>query len=279
MQEVGITYRDQTQNTLHVYEASPSKQRVVCILPAMGVRASYYKALAVSLQSKGITCINADYRGQGSFSIRPGRQVNFGYEDLILDVKELVDFASNRYPAHSLYLLGHSLGGQIGSLSAARFPESVKGLILCAACSVYYKGWPGYQSTGLRVVSHLMYPLSQVVGYFPGNVVGFGGKEARGVVRDWCRNVRSGRYELSDSGFDYESALAKQVFPVFAASMEGDWLATPLSVKNLFQKFHPDSPVTYTHLTPEALGIPNLDHFTWAKYPKAITQKIVDWLP
>ena len=244
----------------------------------MGVRASYYKALASSLQSEGITCINADYRGQGNFSIRPGRKVNFGYEDLVQDVRELLDLVNDRYPDHVVYLLGHSLGGQIGSLCAARYPETIKGLILCAACSVYYKGWSGYQSTGLRVVSHLMHPLSQVVGYFPGNVVGFGGKEARGVVRDWCSNVRSGRYELSDSGFDYESALSNQVFPIFAASMEGDWLATPQSVKNLFQKFHPNSPVTYTHLTPEASGIPNLDHFTWAKYPQHICQKITDWV-
>ncbi len=244
----------------------------------MGVRASFYSSLAKLLCEKGQHVITADYRGQGNFSLRPSYSVNFSYETLVQDVGDLVQFAQGEFPQSNIYLLGHSLGGQIGSLYTSRYPDSIKGILLCAACSVYYQGWDGRQAQGLRFISHVMYPLSRAVGFFPGNTVGFGGKEARGVIRDWCRTVRSGRYDLVESDFAYEEALAKTQLSIFAASMEQDWLAPPQSVKNLYEKFHPDSDLKYIHVTPEESGIANLDHFTWAKYPEYISERIVEWL-
>jgi predicted alpha/beta hydrolase len=51
------------------------------------------------------------------------------------------------------------------------------------------------------------YPLSRLLGYFPGRVIGFGGREARTVMKDWTHNLKTGSYKLTTSIFDYDSAL------------------------------------------------------------------------
>ena len=273
-----ITLRDQSRNTLSLFPAENPKGLSVLILPAMGVRASYYKHLAAELASLGYHAVTADHRGHGKSSVRPKHGVDFGYEDMIQDTGEILGEMEQLYPGTQALIAGHSLGGQVGSLYAARYPGKVKGLALLAACSVYHKGWSGGQERQLKVISRVFYPLSRVVGYFPGTVLGFGGKEARGVMRDWCHNAKTGLYEPAGSDFDYEQALASTELPIFAASMEGDWLAPHKAAENLYKKFHPDSQVTHLEISKAESGIEQLDHFTWAKYPKYVSKFLDSWI-
>ncbi|MEM6633690.1 MAG: alpha/beta fold hydrolase [Bacteroidota bacterium] len=273
-----ITLRDQSQNTLSLFPVENSKGLTILVLPAMGVRASYYKHFAAQMASLGYNAITVDQRGHGHSSIRPKHGVNFGYEEMIQDTKEVVEEIERLFPNTQLMIAGHSLGGQVASLFAARYPGKIKALALIAACSVYHEGWSGGQAVQLKVISRVFYPLSQLFGYFPGKVVGFGGKEARGVMRDWCHNAKSGLYEPAGSDFNYEQALASTQIPIFAASMEGDWLAPYKAVANLYAKFHPESPITHLSVTKENSHIENLDHFTWAKYPQFMANALNSWI-
>ena len=112
-------------------------------MPAMGVRAAFYEPLALNLGENGINAVTADLRGLGASSVRVGRGTDFGYHDMLaLDWPAVVDAVRSRFPRSRIFLLGHSLGGQLNALYASVHPQTVDGLILVASCSVFYRGWP-----------------------------------------------------------------------------------------------------------------------------------------
>ena len=278
MIEKQITYSDNTQNTFTTFSSqSESKITVIC-LPAMGVRATFYKSFAKELNSKGYNVIIADWRGHGKSSVRASRKVNFGYKELISDIRQLIEHSEVWFPNSKKLIIGHSLGGQVGSLFTSRFTEIIDGLILITSCSVYYKGWDKRTSLKLFFAGKLFYPLSKIFGYFPGDIIGFGGKEAQFVMKDWCFNTISGNYQITNSSFDYENSLNKLCKNILSISIENDYLASKSAVENLNEKFNPKSNIEHIHLTEKETKIKPLNHFSWAKKPKYFTELIEKWI-
>ena len=139
-QVIEIALKDGSSNCISVFDPdqSPNAPIVLCF-PAMGVMASYYRPLAEELCLQGIVAITADLRGLGHSSIRPSRQVDFGYEDMLtLDYQGVFELIAEQYPSNPVYVLGHSLGGQLGALYLSRFPRSAKGLILVGVASQHF---------------------------------------------------------------------------------------------------------------------------------------------
>ena len=273
-----IQYRDKTKNKLTIYKGGENSKISVICLPAMGVRASFYKKFATQLSAQGFNLITADWRGHGNSSLRASRKINFGYEEMIGDIHELIDHVNKWFPDSKILILGHSLGGQIGSLYASRYSESIRGLILITACSVYYKGWENWTAKKIQVAARFFYPLSKIMGYFPGNVIGFGGKEARHVMKDWGNNALTGKYKLTNSEFDYENSLKDLIIPLVTISIENDELASKKAVENLYKKFNPVSTIKHFHLTSDQTGVVSLNHFNWAKKPEYFIDVIKDWV-
>lgn len=123
-----IQYRDRTTNLITIFQSKENNCITLICLPAMGVRASYYELFATSLCKKGFNVITADYRGHGNSSVRASRNINYGYEEIIGDVKELVEHTDIWFPNSKKIIIGHSLGGQIGSLFESRYSK-VSGLM------------------------------------------------------------------------------------------------------------------------------------------------------
>ena len=278
MQLEPINFRDGESVKVSVFEASNPTDYTMLFLPAMGVRASFYKDFAAALAEKGVHVITADYRGHGHSSVRASRKNDFGYEALIEDVFEMVQFIQQRFPKTKLILSGHSLGGQINTLFAAKYPTFAQRLLLIAACSVYYKGWEGRQQTQVRLAVTLFPIISQIFGYFPGNKLGFGGRESRTVIRDWTINGKTGKYQLLGSSFNYEENLKQLELPTLAVSLNGDWMASKKAVKNLYHKLSNQSAITHLHLSGEDLNIDQVNHFNWAKKPERMVRHIKDWM-
>jgi len=278
MQTQHIQYQDNSNNQITFFPAENDTNITFLCLPAMGVRASFYKDLASTLSQKGYNCLTVDWRGQGHSSIRSSRSINFGYGDLINDLKEVIEHAEDIFPDTKKVILGHSLGGQIGCLLMARYPTLIDAIMPIASCSVYYKGWEGRGQLKIKTVANSFYLISKIVGYFPGSIIGFGGREARTVMRDWCRNARNGKYIVTHSDFDYDSALQQLKKPLLAISVEGDNFAPYKAVQNLYGKLHPDSPITHLVITKKESGIDKLNHFSWARQPKHVVDMIDNWI-
>ncbi|MBS7563975.1 alpha/beta fold hydrolase [Mucilaginibacter sp. Bleaf8] len=274
---INITHPDGAQNKAAVFEAPESAIALIC-LPAMGVKATFYKRFAQCLCSQGFNVIVCDWRGAGSTSLRAGRGVDWGYQQLVDDVKDLVEVADTHFPGTRKFLIGHSLGGQISSLFAARYSEVVSGLILITTCSVHYKSWESRAAWRVFGAACKFYVISKTLGYFPGHKLGFAGLEAKTVMADWCHHALIGRYKLAGSRYDYDGALAALNLPVLAISIKDDELAGKSAVINFLNKLHPDVSLKYLHLKENETDIVPLNHFSWAKKPAYLVNIIKSWL-
>ena len=273
-EEISIVSKDGIASKITVFtgKLAPAAPVFIC-MPAMGVAAKFYEPLALPIVRQGWRFVTADLRGNGLCALRVGRGVNFGYREMITcDWPAVVDRVKTLFPGAPVYLLGHSLGGQLSALYLAASPGAASGLILVAAPSVHFKGWELPLSLGVLAGTQAACGIASFIGYFPGRKIGFGGTEARGVICDWARQARTGRYQPSGSSLDYELLLRVLEIPVLAISFEGDFLSPEKAVDNLLAKMH-KARVTREHLAGD-----DLDHFRWVKNPAPVIEKISGWL-
>lgn len=268
---------DGTQSAVTVFTCDAAAPVVVC-MPAMGVRAAFYEPLAHNLCRQGLNAVTADLRGQGASSVQVKRGTDFGYHEMLThDWPAVVDAVRQRFPRRRLFLLGHSLGGQLNVLYTSLHPQRVSGLILVACCSVFYKGWRFPGNCGIWLGTQTARGLAALMGYFPGRRIGFGGTAARTVIRDWACNARTGDYVLTNSPHDFETRLAALRKPVLAVSIAGDGFAPPRALENLCRKF-PAAPVTRWHVQPGELAPEGLDHFGWVRHSGPVAARIRAWV-
>ena len=272
-----IIYSDKTKSKVAIY-GTGNKNITLILMPAMGVRATFYNKFANNLSSLGFNVVTADWRGQGYSSVRASRNTNFGYKEFIQDLKELIDYTNLWFPDTKKIIIGHSLGGQIGSLLASRYSNLISGLILITSCNVYYKGWNNWAAKNIYIAAKIFYPISKLIGFFPGNIIGFGGKEARSVMKDWSNNGLNGTYNIVNSSFDYEIALKKLCLPVLTISIENDFLASKKSVENLYNKFNSESDIKHIHIADNDENVLSLNHFSWTKKPDYFSDIIKKWI-
>jgi predicted alpha/beta hydrolase len=274
-EQIDITAIDGAASKITVFTADHAAEAPVLIcMPAMGTAARFYEPLALPILREGWRFVTADLRGVGLSAVRVKRGVSFGYGDMVgSDWPAVVRKAQALFPGAPVYLLGHSLGGQLSALYLAANPAAAAGLILVAAPSVHWRGWDAPLSAGVLAGTQAARAVAELLGYFPGRKLGFGGTEARGVIRDWARQARTGRYEPRGTSIGYERLLAELEAPVLAFSFEDDFLSPPRAVGNLLAKMRR---ARVTHVT---LAGDGLDHFRWVRNPDALVGMIREWLP
>ena len=251
-------------------------QQLLYWVPAMGIPARHYLPLAEALAVRGIAVAVHEWRGIGSSNRRAGRGSNWGYRELLQD-----DFPAGmaalreRWPQAHCWLGGHSLGGQLATLYAGLHPGAFSGLLLVASGAPY---WRRFRHPWLVGAAYLMAPLlANLLGYLPGRRIGFGGNEARGVIADWARTGRTGRYAADGMAQEFEQLLGALQVPLLALRLQDDWLGPPASLDWLLRKLGP-AERTVEVITPEDLGGLPADHFGWMKTPASIAARIAAWI-
>jgi pimeloyl-ACP methyl ester carboxylesterase len=180
-----------------------------------------------------------------------------------------------RWPQARCWLGGHSLGGQLGLLYASLHPHDFVGVVLVASGAPY---WRRFRHGWLTGAAYALAPwLAALVGHLPGRRIGFGGNEARGVIADWARSGRSGRYAVAGMTQDFERLLAALQLPVLALRLQQDWLGPPASLAWLLGKLGPAARRVETISRDDLDGTP-ADHFGWMKAPAPVAARIAGWL-
>ncbi|MBJ8347785.1 alpha/beta fold hydrolase [Antrihabitans sp. YC2-6] len=259
----------------HSHKPSPDSPRpVVVIVPGLGIPGGYYDVFAKELAMRGFDAAVCELRGQGDSRPRPSSESRYGYHELVsVDLPAMFEVVRERFPESTPYLLGHSMGGQLGVLYAARIRGRLGGLILVASGTPYFRGFGGAKSPGILVGSAAMSLTANIAGFWPGDRINLGGfgRQSKTLISDWSRLARTGRFDPEGADIDYEERISRLKLPVLSISIEGDDVAPASSATHLVGKL-PNSDVT-TWLQPEPLG-----HNGWIRKPVTTVDRITAWL-
>ncbi|AJE85006.1 MULTISPECIES: alpha/beta fold hydrolase [Streptomyces] len=263
----------------HLTLPEGTPKAVIVLNPAMGVPATYYARFSAQLAGHGIAVVAAELRGQGASRPRSGRRTRHGYQQLIAhDVPETVAAVRAHFgPELPLYLLGHSLGGQISMLYATRehARTHVDGLVLVASGTAHFRAYPGLRRAGVLLFSQSAATLASVWGYWPGHRLGFGGRQPAMLMRDWARLARTGRFSPADADVDYEALLRETRLPVLAVSVAGDTQYSPRSAVDGLVRKLPPGVATRMHWRPSDGSRPG--HLRWPRSADELATRIAEW--
>lgn len=257
----------------------PAPRALLLWLPALGVAARHYTAFAEALAKQGIAVFVHEWRGHGSSSLRAGHHCDWGYRELLtLDLAASREAITVLMPAALPAALGgRSLGGQLAACRVALAPGDASRLWLVASGSPYSRAFPPLQRRLFPLAYRALPWLADRCGALPGRKIGFGGREARGVMHDWSRSALRGRYAAAGLDIDLEVALAGVRAAVTGVVFDRDWLAPTSSLKALLDKM-PAAPARIARVGDRALGTRS-DHFRWMKHPSAVARLLAGSMP
>ncbi|MFB6890802.1 alpha/beta fold hydrolase [Kitasatospora sp. NPDC056327] len=254
------------------HRPAPAGAPLVVLWPALGVRARFYRRFAGALAAHGPGVAVVDLRGQGDSRPVPDSSARYGYHELAtVDYPAVFTALRSRSPGSPVFLLGHSLGGQIGLMYAAGNPAGLDGILLVAAGTPHYRSFPGATALIPLLGTGTMAAVARLRGYWPGDVLGFAGRQSRVLVGDWARAARSGRFRPAGADVDWERRIAALRLPVLAVSVGNDRLA-PRSAVDALCALMPDAGLARWHHA-EPLG-----HTAWANRPEPIAREIGRWI-
>lgn len=252
----------------------PHPRAALLWLPALGVAARHYTPFAQALAARGIAVFLHEWRGHGSSSVRAGRRCDWGYRELLaidLPASEAAVGDALRMPVERI-VGGHSLGGQLATCRLALAPATAHRLWLVASGAPYWRAFPAPVRYGLPLAYRLLPWLADRAGALPGRRIGFGGREARGVMRDWAGSALAGRYAAARLESDIEAGFASIDAETTGVAFRHDWYAPESSLRFLLSKL-PNARCTIERLDDALLGARS-DHFGWLRKPDAVAERL-----
>jgi predicted alpha/beta hydrolase len=247
--------------------AAEQPRATLLLIPALGTAAGYYQPFAEAAAGRGLAVLVPELPGTGESRPRPSRAADYGYGDLVERyLPELAALARDKGGGRPLVLAGHSLGAQLALLARASGQVVPQALVTVAGGLIHYRYWDGAGAIGMRGVATLVTGLSCAFGYLPGKVVGFGGPQAKTLMRQWSHAIRHGRF----AGFDLERRPSDPV-PALSIWYEGDRYAPRRSAAAMAAALGGDL---------QCLGAdrPGNPHASWARHPQGTLDCIEEWL-
>ena len=209
----------------HRFGAAGTARASVVIGPAMGVPAAFYHRFAAHLAQSGYAVTTFDYRGIGASLDRALRGHPARLSDwFALDYPAAIADAKAVAPTLPLYLLGHSLGGQIPGL----LPDlsQVDGLLSFATGSGYWRTTAPRIRNKYPVLAYLIGPVAMALaGYFPGKQLGIFDDVPAGAMRQWTDWCKHPEY-CAGAEPGGNAAFARATFPVHTVSFTDDEFMT-----------------------------------------------------
>lgn len=246
-------------------------------LPALGVPARKYLRFAGLLAERGIAVGVHEWRGTGDCARRPSRRDDWGYREWLLeDVPASAEVLRRAFPEAAPLLGGHSIGGQMAVLGAA-LGLPADGVAIVASGVPHWRLFPSWRERfavgGFGAALPL---LTRAVGHYPGDRLGFAGREAGQLMRDWASTVRSGHYGgLRGLPTDLPARIAALEVPLLGLRYVRDWLVPEASLGALLHATA--SRAIHRDTLDDAAAGTRADHFAWMREPAATAARVADW--
>lgn len=247
-------------------------------LPALGVPARKYDRLAAALERHGIVLGVHEWRGTGTHTARPSRRNDWGYRELLLDdipATRSALVAAN--PGVPVLFGGHSIGAQFAVMAAA-LHGGADGLVAIGSGVPHWRLFPRPLRWLVGAFGQVLPPLTHALGSYPGHRLGFAGREAGQLMRDWAQTVRRGHYDgLRGLPERLGERIAALDPPFLGLRLAADRLVPPASLRALIAATGSRA-ATERVLDDRDLGVA-ADHFAWMREPRAVAEAIAAWWP
>jgi predicted alpha/beta hydrolase len=277
VQQFNVPVSSGYQVPLAWYPALQARASIV-LMAALGVGARFYQPLALALRDAGINVGLVEQRGHGDSLLRPSRKVDFGFRQALEeDIPAVLEKLELLAPDLPCYLMGHSLGGHYAAITAGRLPENVAGVIITACGSPWVEAFQGKTRRQLKLLCWLIPLCNRLLGYYPGDRLGFGGREARTLMADWLALAKTNVYQAAGMDEDFDAAIGRYRGPLLSIRLAGDAFAPEAAMAAVSDKFH-SATVSKVVISAAQLG-DRADHFRWARTPAAVVDRILHWLP
>jgi predicted alpha/beta hydrolase len=240
------------------FAAEGASAGTLALSGAMGVRQDFYAPLASFYAANGYHVLTFDYRGMGWS--RNARLRGFEADVSIWaerDLNAMLHEARKPAPGLPLYVLGHSLGGQI--LGVAPDNAMVRAAVTVTAGSGYYR-YNDRIPLQVRTFWFAAIPmLTPLFGYFPGKALRMVGDLPRGVAWQWRKWCLDPEYLLCE-GPRYRAAFDRVKAPVISYSFEDDTIITKPAIDHLHTLYRA-ARVERRHVSPADVGEERIGHF------------------
>jgi predicted alpha/beta hydrolase len=250
-------------------------RRVVVINAAMGVPARFYRRFADALAAAGMTVVLWDYRGIAASRQGSLRGFRATAEDWVFqDMAGVIDWVVREVEPQRLFLVGHSLGGQVAGLLDNA--DRVDGMVTLSAQSGYWRMQGGLQKYAVLLHGYVSLPwITRLCGYAPWRRLGLGQDLPRSVALRWAAWLRSPGYLFDDDTLPLERYRSFQA-PVLAYSFADDDWGTARSVDALM-KAYPN--VERRHVAPADFGMASIGHVGFFRASgKPLWDEVIRWM-
>lgn len=242
---------------------------VLVVSGATGVRRKFYDHFALHMADCGFMAITYDYRGIGDSRPNPHglpqTMASWGDRDLV----GVLDYARTIAPRLPLYVVGHSVGGQLIGLAPNN--DLIAGAVTIGSQSGYWKHWPAGGRARMAFNWHVLIPaLAGLLGELPG-WSGTGQPLPKGVALQWARWCRDPQFLFG------EAPARRRHFDAVATRMlviglDADPFAPPGAV-DAFAGFYPNAAIER-----RSLRDPRLGHFDYFRPQFApLWADVVNW--
>jgi len=192
--------------------------------------------LATTLARRGIATLSFDLRGHGESGPTAREGGSWSYDSFVrLDLPAIVAEGRRHHPNLPVVLVGHSLAGHAGMISAGLLPERAPDAVVGLGANLWTRDLE--PSRALRVLKGAALATWAAAsiprGYWDPVWVRMGtDAEPWPYVWQFLRCYLGNRLSSLDGRDDYEAALGRAELPVFAVSSTGDRLfARPAAVR------------------------------------------------
>ncbi len=272
---LSIPARDGYALAATLYRPDGVARGAVVVSSATAVPRRFYRHFAAALAAAGYAVITYDYRGIGDSAPAALKGFDARIRDWgLLDMAGVIDWSVEELAADRLFLVGHSVGGQVAGLldNAAK----VHGLVTVSAQSGYWAVQGGEQKWLAGFHMYVTFPvLTRLVGYMPWSWLGSAVDLPKGPALEWARWCRDPDYLLGDESLPLERFASFEA-PVLAYSIGDDKWGTQPAV-NAMMSAYPN--VERRHIEPAEHGMASIGHFGYFRpASRPLWADAIDWL-
>lgn len=258
-------------------EPRDAPRPVVIINAATSVRCRYYARFAAHLFHHGFDVITYDYRGIGESRPPILRGFRASWLDWgRLDFEGILRHAAHSFPDQPIHIVGHSVGGFVLGLAPSN--HLIRRIFTVGAQFAYWRDYAPEHKWRMFLAGHVFMPIvTALLGYFPGERLGWFEDTPKGVVRDWWR---LGSKTLSEARRNaLMQPCAAVTAPILALSVTDDEYGTVAAIERLL-KYFTGSSTMHLRISPEQVGANAIGHFAFFndRFEQSLWPIAGDWL-